>query len=162
MSRKWHGPNSFVGLLSDAIKRLGHGSQPDSQPITEALSWGCRGRRAAESQTPGWAVERRWAWPGEERHLERAGGCCAALRCAASVQLCVPCRAARCVSSGGPYTHRTEYPELEGTHEGHWVQLKPSPMSESSIQTLLELWQLGAVPAALESLFVPLLCGEET
>ena len=54
-----------------------------------------------------------------------------------------------------------EYPELEGTHRDHWVQLlalhrttqNSNPMPESGIQMLLEFWQLGTVPTALGSLF---------
>lgn len=51
-----------------------------------------------------------------------------------------------------------EYPEWEGTHEEHRVQLlaphrttqKPNPMSESGVQTLFSLQdRLGAVPTAL-------------
>jgi len=54
-----------------------------------------------------------------------------------------------------------EYPQLEGTHKDHWVQLlaphsttqNSNPMSESGVQTLLELQQLEAIPTALGSLF---------
>ena len=53
-----------------------------------------------------------------------------------------------------------EYPKLEGTHKNHRVQLlalhrtnqNPNPMSESVVPVVLELRQLGAVPAALGSL----------
>ena len=58
------------------------------------------------------------------------------------------------------YSRRVmEYPELEGTmiHKDHRVQLlalhrttqKPDCMSESTVETLLELWHLGAMPTAL-------------
>ena len=54
-----------------------------------------------------------------------------------------------------------EYPKLEGTHKDHQVQLlaphkttqKSGHKSGSLVQTLLELWQLGAVTTALPSLF---------
>jgi len=54
-----------------------------------------------------------------------------------------------------------EYPNLEGTHKDRCVQLlalhsttqNSTPMSESSVQMLLELWQISALPAALGSLF---------
>ena len=58
--------------------------------------------------------------------------------------------------------HRiTEQPKLEGTHKDHWVQLlaphrttqKSNYLSESSVQMLLELQQLGAMPTALGRLF---------
>jgi len=54
-----------------------------------------------------------------------------------------------------------QYHELKGTHSDHWVQL-PAPHSttqksdhitETVVQTLLELWQLSAVTTALGSLF---------
>ena len=53
-----------------------------------------------------------------------------------------------------------EYPKLEGTHKNHRVQLlalhrtnqNPNPMSESVVPVVLELRQLGAVPAAMGSL----------
>jgi len=51
----------------------------------------------------------------------------------------------------------TEYPKLDGTHKDHRVQLLPphrttqksNSMSESTVQTLLELQQLTAVTTAL-------------
>lgn len=54
-----------------------------------------------------------------------------------------------------------EYPELEGTHTDNGAQsLAPDSTTqnsnsefESSVQTVLELWQLKAVPTALDSLF---------
>ena len=58
--------------------------------------------------------------------------------------------------------HRaTEYPELQGTLKDHQIQLpstrrttqNSNPTSESDIQMLLELRQLGAVPSALGSPF---------
>lgn len=51
---------------------------PSPRPCPEAV--GAAGLPRARRRAVG-AVERRWAWPGEERHLERAGSCCAALRC---------------------------------------------------------------------------------
>ena len=59
-----------------------------------------------------------------------------------------------------PRNHRIiEYPKLEGTHKDHRVQLlaphsttqKSDHTTESVVQTLLELWQLGDM--TLESLF---------
>ena len=67
----------------------------------------------------------------------------------------VHCRQRICI-------HRiVEYPKLEGTHKGHGVQpLAPhntiqnsNPMYESTVQTLLELWQIGVLTTALGSLF---------
>ena len=57
--------------------------------------------------------------------------------------------------------HRiVEYPQLEGTHKDHCVQLQaphsstqnPNPTSESAVQTLLELQNFRAVTIALCSL----------
>lgn len=51
----------------------------------------------------------------------------------------------------------TKHPKLERTHKDHWVLL-PAPhstahksehMAEGAVQTLPELWQLGAMPTAL-------------
>ena len=62
------------------------------------------------------------------------------------------------------------YPKLEGTDKDHWVQLlgahsttqNSNPLSESTVQLLLEFQQLGAVTTALGSLFhAHLLSGEE-
>ena len=55
------------------------------------------------------------------------------------------------------YHKITEYPNLEGTLKDHWVQLQAphrttqnsNPVSESTVQALLEFWQPGAVPIAL-------------
>jgi len=55
------------------------------------------------------------------------------------------------------------YPVLETTHIHHWVQLlapyrttqNSNPVSESTVQTLLELRQFGAMPTAPGRLFSP-------
>jgi len=58
-----------------------------------------------------------------------------------------------------PRITETEYPELERTNKDHWVLAphstaqNPKPMSKSAVQMLPELWQLGAMPPALGSLF---------
>ena len=68
----------------------------------------------------------------------------------------------KCEARAFLYSRRViEYPELEGTHKDHRVQLlalhrttqKPDCMSESTVETLLELWHLGAMPTALGSPF---------
>ena len=64
-------------------------------------------------------------------------------------------------SSVASYCRITDHPELERTHEDHQVQLlvphstnqNSEPVSESTVQMLLELWQLGAMSTALGSLF---------
>jgi len=51
-------------------------------------------------------------------------------------------------------THRIiEYTELERTHKDHRIQHLAPHRSTQNIQMLLELWQLGAMLAALGSQF---------
>jgi len=55
-----------------------------------------------------------------------------------------------------------EYPTLEGTYKDHWVQFlgpqrtnqKSDHVTESTVQTFPELWELAAMVTALGSLFL--------